>query len=709
MKKKQFSIVSILTIFILVIFLVQGVISRGIIHHGNTTEYMKETEQNLFSSRVATRRDYLKEKMLGQFSDIEKYAQEINAIAESQREQGILDVDSLDRDSSESLLFLEASSKVLIEMIRNNKVSGAILVLNTEDLSASEIKDKPGLYLRDYDPTSSAWQRDKNLLWCCAPAQFIRNQDLSTDEDWQQNFKFSEGLQCASFFYEPYQAAYDLENRQNIDLTDYGYWGCNNEGISYSIPLILEDGTVYGVLGIDLLPDYLNKLLPYQELVDNSNEGSYVLGIQWGKEEAVEPVHISGENDRWLTDDKIHYEKENGQLYVKAQDPRSCLDIAELNLYNESSPFYSQRWVVMGIVDESQLFMFTNHFIHMFQAILVISLLLGAAAGIVGIIHISRPIKKLSLEVEEARPNQPFTLTETHISEIDQLSQALLRQSSRLNQVMEKFSNIINMADISLAVFEVDYEDKTVFITDKFFQIFDLPERDTQDMTIKEFLDVFSELTVYKKSDSDEVIYRVGERFVRTRFHQTDQCYLGFAEDVTSQVRSLKQMEYERNHDVMTRLVNRRYFMELAKEKLSELSGGSRGKTGAFIMMDLDNLKYVNDTFGHEYGDVYIKKVAECFHRMERQQAVISRLAGDEFCVFLYGYEGKEAVLKWRDTLSAYIEEAYIVLKDGGRYPLCISSGLAWYGEDGTTYEALLRCADERMYVEKKTKKSGER
>ena len=79
--------------------------------------------------------------------------------------------------------------------------------------------------------------------------------------------------------------------------------------------------------------------------------------------------------------------------------------------------------------------------------------------------------------------------------------------------------------------------------------------------------------------------------------------------DITQDVNEKQKIEYERDYDILTHLLNRRAF----KRKVSEIlnHAESRKQLGAMIMWDLDNLKYVNDAYGHDYGDKYIQRAAQ--------------------------------------------------------------------------------------------------
>lgn len=86
---------------------------------------------------------------------------------------------------------------------------------------------------------------------------------------------------------------------------------------------------------------------------------------------------------------------------------------------------------------------------------------------------------------------------------------------------------------------------------------------------------------------------------------------LGAFEDVTRDVEEKRRIEYERDFDILTDLYNRRAFDQQLRKLFSPARRG-RLQVAALLMLDLDNLKYVNDTYGHEYGDRYIQAFAKC-------------------------------------------------------------------------------------------------
>lgn len=115
---------------------------------------------------------------------------------------------------------------------------------------------------------------------------------------------------------------------------------------------------------------------------------------------------------------------------------------------------------------------------------------------------------------------------------------------------------------------------------------------------------------------------------------------VGSSLDITENKRKEKEIEYLSFHDKMTGLYNRRYF----ENELKRLET-SRKLPIAILIADLDNLKYINDQFGHLKGDQYIKIAAEIIKNSTREADIAARIGGDEFALILPETTLKEADL----------------------------------------------------------------
>ena len=129
--------------------------------------------------------------------------------------------------------------------------------------------------------------------------------------------------------------------------------------------------------------------------------------------------------------------------------------------------------------------------------------------------------------------------------------------------------------------------------------------------------------------------------------------------DITKDVYTRQKIEYERDYDILTHLLNRRAFHSRMRQLFQNRG---RMKVAALIMMDLDNLKYINDTFGHDYGDQYIRAAANALRIGSPENAVISRMSGDEFYLFLYGYDSEDQARERIDRLQKSIQTSTLEL-----------------------------------------------
>src|SRR5262249_6447994 len=150
--------------------------------------------------------------------------------------------------------------------------------------------------------------------------------------------------------------------------------------------------------------------------------------------------------------------------------------------------------------------------------------------------------------------------------------------------------------------------------------------------------------------------------------------------------------------DPLTGLPNRRsMFVHLSRElaRAERLKGEV-----ALIVMDVDGFKGINDTYGHNVGDHALREVAIALQGALRPYDLCVRYAGDEFIIVVSDCSREAADTK-RHELQQRISELQIEVRAGKRLRLAASAGAAIYPHDGTTYEALLADADQRMYRDK--------
>jgi diguanylate cyclase (GGDEF)-like protein len=168
--------------------------------------------------------------------------------------------------------------------------------------------------------------------------------------------------------------------------------------------------------------------------------------------------------------------------------------------------------------------------------------------------------------------------------------------------------------------------------------------------------------------------------------------------DISERKRYEEWLRFRADHDPLTGLPNRRRFEdELSRKHAHAARYGGRG---AVLMLDLDNLKEVNDSFGHHAGDRMITTVAELLQGRLRRTDVVARLGGDEFAALLPEADEERA---WAvaSTLLAVVR-AQPLLIDEQLVHVSVSVGIALFeGAQGWTSDELLAAADAAMYEAK--------
>ncbi|NLV67968.1 MAG: PAS domain S-box protein [Spirochaetes bacterium] len=177
---------------------------------------------------------------------------------------------------------------------------------------------------------------------------------------------------------------------------------------------------------------------------------------------------------------------------------------------------------------------------------------------------------------------------------------------------------------------------------------------------------------------------------------------LFIARDTTDRRRAEEEIRMMAIIDTLTGLFNRRGFITLAEHQIKNSSRLKKKLLLFFI--DLDGLKIINDTYGHEEGDLAIKRASVILRKTFRESDIISRLGGDEFAVLVTdSLELPDVVMK-RLAKTTDEENSH----PGLNYPVSMSIGIADYDpESPCSIDELMSRADRLMYKQKKQKKQN--
>lgn len=178
----------------------------------------------------------------------------------------------------------------------------------------------------------------------------------------------------------------------------------------------------------------------------------------------------------------------------------------------------------------------------------------------------------------------------------------------------------------------------------------------------------------------------------------------GIVIDITERKEVEKDLITYANYDVLTGVYNRRMGLVILERDKQNVMRQGINLTVCFV--DINNLKFVNDNYGHDEGDRMIKTVAEVIKSEIRKVDTLIRLGGDEFLISLPNSSKEEAEIIWKRILQQFKK---INNSDNFAYNIIVSHGLAQYQETDSevnTIEKLINLADERMYQDKKRLKN---
>jgi diguanylate cyclase (GGDEF)-like protein/PAS domain S-box-containing protein len=184
---------------------------------------------------------------------------------------------------------------------------------------------------------------------------------------------------------------------------------------------------------------------------------------------------------------------------------------------------------------------------------------------------------------------------------------------------------------------------------------------------------------------------------------------VGSIRDITERKRredALKQqnaeLSHQAYHDTLTGLPNRQMFYESLHKSLEIAS--TNQELVALLFLDLDGFKSINDTLGHNVGDLLLKTVASRLKKCLRGSDTISRLGGDEFTVILPAIPGREEAAKVAEKICAAIIQPFIL--EEHTVSVTTSIGISLYPSDGQHPEILVKNADAAMYHAKERGKN---
>ncbi len=356
----------------------------------------------------------------------------------------------------------------------------------------------------------------------------------------------------------------------------------------------------------------------------------------------------------------------------------------------------------------------------MYRSVINATLLLAAGIIISAIIlyiaitrfinrEIIRGIQSINDELAEiSSGNLDARVDFRSCDEFSELSDHINEMIASVLSGTDKISYVLNKAEVQIGVYEYNERMKTVRFTEKIAKILSLEF--SQVKTLSEDCALFKEYIrarIFDKMPDEDNVYRIfgkEERYVKFEEFTVYNSTLGIIMDITEDYNRRRQLETERDVDSLTGLLNRRGLDRRLEEmfKYPDKLG-----CGALVMIDSDGLKGINDKLGHDSGDIYLKSIAEALNSFEKKNSICARQGGDEFVLFIFGYDNNEKVEEQIQKLRDIRLDRMAHLSNGKTVSIKFSFGYSLLDGSGD-YVSLLKSADREMYKNKRRRKEAE-
>ncbi len=189
--------------------------------------------------------------------------------------------------------------------------------------------------------------------------------------------------------------------------------------------------------------------------------------------------------------------------------------------------------------------------------------------------------------------------------------------------------------------------------------------------------------------------------FYQRSAHESERSLIGIAESIGRQIgqymgrrEAEEALKFVAAHDGLTKLPNRMMFNQRLEHVVRQSQRGGQGLAVMFI--DLDRFKVINDTLGHEAGDVLLCEVAKRLTEQLRASDTVARLGGDEFVVLIENIANLALISSVAQKLINTLIGGFML--SGGEYHVTASIGISIYPGDGKDAQTLLKHADMAMY-----------
>ena len=615
--------------------------------------------------------------------------------------------DSLSGNSLKITSITASVEKTLLSILSDDTISGAFIILDT-NVSKKE-NSHSALYLRKTDKGVSVIYGNNTKTSLDRTRKIADEVDFSLENE--------ETGVSYSFYSKP--ALYKKKSLVN-SAESFTYWSAPHrlfEGedrvISYSRPIVSSDGTFIGVIGFEVSEKTIKSFLPADSLgfgnsgyaffyrsngmIDLNN--AIATGASMTDIETIShPVIVTLNSDYG----------QNASVLEAESGERSYLYTHHLDFYDEQSYFAeSEEWLLVGKVPENYVTRQSTVVKSLSIIIMATATLIALLVSVFVISSISSKVSKLTKSFKnlETDRSKPVILERVGIKEIDKLSEVIESYSESVAINSAKKSKLVDLISNPIATFEISKNEDKVFVSNSIVNILQLNPAIIINGYInkKEWEEIYNRLTS-SENISYEGSYHVNKeagndnsgQWLKINTYESDKYIIGVITDISEQILERKRLEYERSHDSLTGIINRRTFLLRTEEILGNC------KNAVVALWDIKNIKFINNKFGHENGDKLIKAATRVLDSVSNDRHTITaRLSGDEFVTIFFGEKDVSFYKNEVKNLYELLSNVVIETHDGTEIKIEAAVGTACYPYDAPDIKGLLRCTDSTLLSNK--------
>lgn len=626
-KRKSSSLFFKIAASMIVVVLLQSFIFAGMIVVSGEFSNIKKYSYDTISDKTKNRKNYIENIFNQKITMVYETAKEINSISQKIFDEEKVTAAAVQTDKALNRRILSGCAESLNTLIRQGTVNDVYIILESGTLYDEDgRKRRTGLYLRDMDIKDNGSSGDKNIFMQIGSSEIARKYGMVLDFEWSRYMDVTDNASGNYDFL--FKTVDTCRKHPDTSLNHLGYWsgisGISRsaaKSIKYTLPLIADDGTVYGVLGIGMLEKTILENIPSGDLFDKN--ACYVLGVDFSGDGTYEKLFHSGTFYNRLMGSETLFTREKEAeygLYDFTVGKREVLgSIQDMSLYSFKSPYYHQKWALISVADKGEALNSYETLVRIFVISAIITLVIIVAFSFFLSKRISRPVVKMVQVLKNSgKDNNVVLFNSSGISEIDSLASSIVDLQINITEYASRVSHIIAMMGNQVGVFMYELRSEKVFIGESLAKLFDFDIPVGRDITVsaEEFRvklsavdkeNVVLGLDIFQNTESNQLnTSRTVEiqgtnpednavRWLKFSLTRDNSNIFGLVQDITNTVNEKKKIAMDKDDEYTAKLLEANFAL---RDAYAAATSANNAKTDFLSRMSHDIRTPMNAIIG---------------------------------------------------------------------------------------------------------------